>query len=189
MTNLYDSNVVDILPEALKNDFKVHALGYALSQAVKKLLDWSVKTSVFATIDSADEPVVDLLAIELGTQYYDVSFPLSVKRDLVKNTLAWYTSAGTTATLKELINAVFGSGDIIEWWQEEDADPYTYKIRTEAPITGNEVNDFTDTVRKVISVRSHLTAVEITRHTTGESFLGCGQTAYTISKDIKEGGI
>lgn len=189
MINLYDSNITDILPEALKRDPRVKALGYALSQAMKRTIEYSLKTSVYAAIDTADEDVVDLLAIELQTQYYDVSMPLSVKRDLVKNTLSWYKNAGTTKTLMELIEAVFGSGDIIEWFNDTGADPFTYKIRTEAPITGTEVDDFGDMVKKIVNIRSHLSAVEFTRNTSGECYLMAGQTAYTLSKDIREGGI
>lgn len=188
MINLYDSNITDILPDAIKDDPRVKALGYALSKANKRMVEYSVKTRVFAAIDAASEEVVDLLAIELQTQYYDVTLPLSVKRDLVKNTLAWYKNAGTTKTLTELILAVFGSGEIIEWW-EDDSEPFTFKIRTEAPISGDEVNEFSRMVAKVINIRSHLESIEFTRNTSGDCFIVCGGSAYTISQDIREGGI
>lgn len=191
MINLYNSSITDILPDRFTEDPRVQALGFSLSQAVKKLMDYSAATMVYAAIDSAAEEVVDLLALELKTQYYDVTMPLSVKRDLVKNTFAWYKNAGTEKTLNELITAIFGSGDIIEWWEdpEAEADPFTYKIRTEAPITGNEVNDFSKIVRNVVNIRSHLSAVEFTRNTSGYGYFGVAQTAYTINNNIKEGGL
>lgn len=188
MISLYDSSITDILPDALKNDPRVEALGYAIKMAMQRFIDSSVKTRVFSDIDDASEEVIDLLAIELRTQYYDTSLPLSVKRDLVKNTFSWHRQAGTLKALEELVTAVFGSGEIIEWWNDTGADPYTYKVRAEVPITGNEVTDFGNMVSNVVNVRSRLSAVEFTRNTSGECWIGCGQNAYTISRDIREGG-
>ena len=37
MINLYDSNITDILPEALAADPKVQALGYAFKRANQRL--------------------------------------------------------------------------------------------------------------------------------------------------------
>lgn len=187
MISLYDGKITDILPEVISENPKVQALSYALSQALKRTLGYIAKTKVFAAIDQADNEVLDLLAIELKTQYYDETLPVTVKRDLIKNTLVWYKNAGTTKTVTELITAIFGSGDIIEWF-ENDGEPFTFAIRTEAPITGDEVAEFSRMISKVINIRSHLTAIEFTRNVNGDCYLAGGQCAYQINKDIKEGG-
>lgn len=189
MISLYDSNITDILPDSLKSDPKTQALGYALKEANQRLLDYCANISVFAVIDELPDEIVDLLAIELRTQYYDETLPLQTKRNLVKNTFLWYQNAGTTKTLKELIRTVFGEGEIIEWWQEEDAEPYTFKIQTDAPVSGDDVEAFAEMIKNIINIRSHLTAIEISRTASGNVYGVVGQSSYTISKDIKEGGI
>lgn len=190
MITLYDSRITDILPDVFRDDPRVQALGFAVSEEIKRLIGYAVTARVYASIDTASEQIVDLLAIELRTQYYDTSLPLSVKRTLVKNTLVWYQSAGTITALNELIVSVFGSGDIIEWWQDEDEpDPFTFKIRTETPMTGNEVSEFTDMVKKIINVRSHISAVEFLRTVNGTCYVGSAQNGYTISHDIREAGL
>lgn len=189
MIDLYYGNITDILPDYFRNDPKVKALGFAMSKAIKKLIDYSIQTRVFSAIDNASDEVVDLLALELNTQYYEESLDITVKRNLVKNTFLWYKNAGTTKTVRELISTIFGEGEIVEWWQnEEETDPFTFRIITEAPITGDEVAEFTRMIANVTNVRSHLDAIEFLRTTSGNCYIGCGQSSYTVNKDIKEGG-
>ena len=90
MIKLQDSNITDILPEVFTSDPKNVALGYALQGAMRRLLEYSRTTSVYAAIDVADDDVLDMLAAELDTQYYDVLLDVEAKRKLVKNTLIWY---------------------------------------------------------------------------------------------------
>lgn len=190
MINLFDSNITDILPEVIKKDPKVQALGFALSQANKRLLNYCSNISVYAVIDSAPSEIVDLLAIELKTPYYNESLDVSVKRNLVKNSFLWYKNAGTTKTVNELIATMFGEGEVIEWWEPDGTGvPYTFKIRAIAPITGNEVEEFAAMIANVINIRSHLSAIEFTRLASGNVNAAVGQNSYTINKDIKEGGL
>ena len=101
-----DSQITQILPEILSERESVQALSFALHQAVKKLCHYCENISVFSSIDSAPEKVLDLLAGEMDTQYYDDSLPINVKRQLIKNTLPWYMGTGTPGALEELVTAV-----------------------------------------------------------------------------------
>lgn len=188
MINLYDSNIENILPEALAEKPSVKALGYAISQAIQRFYAYSSNTMLFSAIDNMPENIVDLLALELNTQYYDVALPLDIKRNLVKNTFLWYRHSGTAGALTELVNTVFGEGEVIEWWQD-NSEPYTFKIRTASPIVVNAVEEFNKMIKNVINIRSHLTSIEFSRSINGECYAVCGQSSYTINQDITEGGI
>ena len=134
MIKLQDSNITDILPEVFTSDPKNVALGYALQGAMRRLLEYSRTTSVYAAIDVAGDDVLDMLAAELDTQYYDVLLDVEAKRKLVKNTLIWYGKAGTPAAVEELITSVFGEGRVEEWF-DYGGEPFYFKVYTNATFT------------------------------------------------------
>lgn len=155
MINFYDSEILDILPDNTKSQPECIALSYALKKANQKLIEYANKTSLYAVIDKLPEKMLDLLAIELRTQYYDETFPVERKRALVKNTMQWYNKAGTVAAVQEMIDNVFSSGIILEWYETGGA-PGTFTISTTNTITPELLEEFNKVVRKVKNVRSHL---------------------------------
>lgn len=156
MVKLYDSNITDILPEVFAADPKVKALGYAINKAMQRLMDYCQNISVYATIDTLPENILDLLAVELNTQYYDDTMDIAVKRNLVKNTLNWYMYAGTAAAVTELVEVVFGNGEIEEWF-EYGGEPYYFKIHTSnIDTTDEKIHLAENLVNSVQNARSRL---------------------------------
>lgn len=159
MINLYDSNITDILPEPLSRDPNVQALGYAVQKAMQRLIDYCQNICIYPAIDTVPENILDLLAIEFNTQYYDDTMDIEVKRTLVKNTLKWYTRTGTVAAVTELVESVFGSGKVDEWFNY-GGEPYHFKIRTyNMSITDEMIQLAELLVKSVQNVRSHLEEV------------------------------
>lgn len=155
MINFYDSEILDILPDNMKSQPECIALSYALKRANQKLVKYANMTSIYAVIDELPEKMLDLLAIELRTQYYDESFPVERKRSLVKNTMQWYNKAGTVSAVQEMIDNVFSSGIILEWY-ETGGQPGTFSISVTNTITPELIEEFNKVVRNVKNVRSHL---------------------------------
>lgn len=158
MIRLQDSQITQILPDYLSRETHVQALSYALGQAVKRLIDYCENTAVFATIDSASGDVLDLLALELDTQYYDDSMPIAQKRELIKNTMVWYMRAGTPAAVEELISTVFGKGKVEEWFQY-GGQPYMFRVMTSADSSLEAITQFEKLIQKIKNIRSHIESV------------------------------
>ena len=173
MINLYDSNITDILPAALASDPKVQALGYAFKRATQRLMDYCQNISLYAAIDTAPEELLDLLAVEFNTQYYDTSMDIEVKRKLVRNTFIWYMHTGTAAAVTELVEAVFGSGEIEEWFQY-GGDPYHFKIHTFNVEATDEMLQLAERlVNSAQNVRSHLEEVIVELMESMTLYTGC----------------
>ena len=173
MIKLYDSNITDILPEALAEDPRVQALGYALGRGIQRLIGYSQNIGIYSSIDTLPEQIVDLLAVELNTQYYDDTMSLDIKRSLVKNTLNWYMHTGTAAAVQELVESVFGSGDILEWFQY-GGDPYHFKVRTyNVSATDEMLQQAEILVRSIQNARSHLEEVIVEVKDSMNLFFGC----------------
>ena len=158
MIKLQDSNIIDILPEAFTSDPKNIALGYALQRAIQRLIGYSRTTSVYSTIETADDSVLDMLAAELDTQYYDVNLDIAAKRKLVENTLVRYGKAGTPAAVEELISSVFGEGRVEEWFDYGGA-PFYFKVYTDAMFTEDMISKFDNMLENVKNTRSKLETI------------------------------
>lgn len=194
MISLYDSNISDILPESISELPNVKALGYAISQAIKRLIEYSENTSVYAMIDSAPEEILDMLALDLNTQYYDDTLDIESKRNLVKSTFIWYTNAGTPSSVEELVKSVFGYGEVKEWFEYGD-DPYYFKVVTDASFDEASSDLFSRMLGRVKNERSHIRVIEM--HRTAEQTEMCGVGLRAIYKpaaiieslDIGDSGI
>lgn len=162
MIKLRDSQIAQILPEYLSARPDVRALSYAISRAMQRLIDYCGNISVYAMIDTATDDVLDMLAVELNTQYYDDSLDIEAKRRLIKGTMVWYMHAGTPQAVEELIAAVFGEGSVQEWFEYGDQ-PYYFKIVTNAQMTPETDALFSMMLERVKNARSHIRAIDIHR--------------------------
>lgn len=173
MISFYDGQLTDILrAHNLTDDPAVQALSLALREGTRMLYRYAQTCYIYCSIDTAPEKVIDLLAAELRTQYYNQGLPLETKRALVRNTLIWYMTAGTPAAVEELVAVVFGEGEVKEWF-EYGADPYWFKIVTNALLTEDAITYFTEMIRRVKNTRSHIGAIEIHRTTEQTIYAGC----------------
>lgn len=181
LISYYDGQITDILPWHISDSPEVKALGYAIKKGTQLLYRYAQHLYLWTDIDNQPEDVLDLMAAELRTQYYKQDLDIEAKRRLVKGTFAWYMTAGTPEAVEELITAIFGEGEVKEWF-EYDGKPYCFKVITSAIMTP-DINDFfTMMIQRVKNTRSHLDAVEIKRRTDQTIFAGVGQfTSYKPS--------
>ncbi len=163
---LHDGKITDILPDNIKTDPLVEAVGYAVSNAMKSMLGYARKAGVYAAVDLLDGEAVDLLAAELRTKYYGPWLDLDEKRQMVKKTLPWYYRAGTLSTVKELTDFVFKDAQVEEWFQYA-SDPYLFRLLvevTDQDISMEKYTEFLKSLRGVKNTRSHLEAVVFRHH-------------------------
>lgn len=176
MIKLRDSQITQILPEYLSDRAAVRALSFALGRAVERVIAWCGNIGVFAVIDSAPDYVLDMLALEMNTQYYDDSLPIQEKRKLVKSTMVWHMSAGTPKAVEELVAVIFGKGKVLEWF-EYGGNPYCFKIFTDTILTEDMMETFSGMIFRVKNIRSHLDGIEIKRNLFLMEHIVCARTS------------
>ena len=174
MISYYDGQLTDIMPGNITQKPEVKALSYALQQACRLLYKYSQRLYIYSNLDEQPEEVIDLLASELRTQYYRSTLDLATKRQLVKNTLIWYMSAGTPEAVEELIAAVFGEGKVKEWFEYGD-EPYYFRVETNAILTSEMIDFFSALIGRVKNTRSHIRSVDIRRTIEQRISAGAGQ--------------
>lgn len=172
MISLYDSSLESVLPNFLKQNNEVKAFCYALDRQVKKLLTRAAVLTIWYDLQNVDESLLDYLAIELRTQYYATDLEITMKRQLIANTLIWYQKAGTIAAIDELISIVFGSGKTQEWYTY-NGNPHHFKVQTSNPIvTEEDLQKFNEIIRNIKRRTATLDTVEIVLTATMNTYYG-----------------
>lgn len=145
---LYDALLTDIAPHSLTGTADMEAYALALRDAVRLILDKSEKTMFYYNFDSQEEQVIDFMAVEWRTQYYEGALEPERKRELVKNTLPWHLKAGTDGAVNGLLATMFGNGKIIPWY-EYGGKPWHAQISANIEYSGDTMEKFEAMLKKV----------------------------------------
>ena len=193
MIKFTEGGLIDIWPE---KDPEIQALSYALQQQFKKLKAYADKTQCYSDVDDLAEDILDYFAVEMRSMYYEQNLDIQKKRDIVTNTMKWYTHAGTPATVEEMVAVIFGSGQVVEWfdYDEPPFTPGTFDIITSARLTPDIIDQLNWMIQKAKNVRSHVRRVLINREAHSSIHLAAFQTAVqectvlNIIREDKEAG-
>lgn len=190
MTKLFDGRIADLFQNAGKYNPEIIAISYAVLQEKRRIMARADRTRTMAMIDQLPEDILDLLAVELRSPYYSGDMPIEKKREIIKNTLVWYSKAGTPAALEELISILFGQGEVVEWFDFTDPPytPGTFDIVTDARMTEDIVELFLQIIRRVKNTRSHLRRVLVERTGTMQEYVGAGMVA-APKTNVLNGGL
>lgn len=162
MIKLSDAELTTVLPPYIKESNEVQAISFAFKKGMEKMIEYAKLSMLYAEIDNLPDEIIDLLALELQSQYYDDSMEIEIKRKIVKNSIAWYAKGGTVSAVDEMVQAVFGEGEVIEWYKY-GGKPGTFYIKTNAELSPDIIEKFNEIINKVKNMRSHLTNITINR--------------------------
>ena len=137
MTKLYDGQLIDLIQNNSRYNVEIQAISYALQMEKRRIMELAQHTRTMAIVDDLPEAILDVMAVELRTQYYTSDMTIDQKRDVVKNTMQWFCKAGTPAAVEELVYSIFGKGDVVEWFNftEGEVEPGTFDIITAVSYT------------------------------------------------------
>ena len=149
MIKLFDSYVTDIMPELFSENPHVQAIAYAIHQRMLLIQAYDAVSTILCDVDEATNDVLDALATEFRTQYYDANLDIQSKRNLIKGTLLWYMTAGTPAAMKELAESIFSDVTVTE-----NAGQFTFRVNTTDLITETNYNAFISMIDSIKNARS-----------------------------------
>ncbi len=164
MIKLEDVLLSDIAPHSLLGTVDMDAYSMTLRDAIRLLLGMSEKTMVYYNFDKQSEKIIDLMALEWRTQFYDGEMELERKKELVKNTLPWYLIAGTDGAVNGLLETLFGNGRIVPWY-EYGGQPYHAKVSANIEYSEDIMEKFDTMLRKVKKASTILDEIEMKNFT------------------------
>lgn len=138
MIKLTDARLTDALPKTLAEQPWVQALAEASRKMRRRVMAYADRTRLFCDIDEASEEVLDALAVELQTPLYKNDYPLTVKRQIVKNSMLYYIRSGTRGAVEELLADIYQGAEVEEWF-EYGGEPNYFRVaidisRTTVPV-------------------------------------------------------
>lgn len=173
MADIQDVSLIDAAPPNIAEDPECAAILNAASAAFRKLAEKAERLILLPNIDKQPSEIVDELAYHYHVDFYDASLPLETRRELVKNHNEWHRIKGTPAAVERIIQTVFGSGHLVEWFEREGMEPYTFEVHTNnAEAAGEKIQQFTAAVNAVKNVRSHMTRIVIDETESGTVYVG-----------------
>lgn len=138
MIKLTDARLTDALPKTLAEQPWVQALAEASRKMRRRVMAYADRTRLFCDIDEVSEEALDALAVELQTPLYKNDYPLTVKRQIVKNSMLYYIRSGTRGTVEELLADIYQGAEVEEWF-EYGGEPNYFRVaidisRTTVPV-------------------------------------------------------
>jgi phage tail P2-like protein len=183
MDEIRNVSLVDAAPPNIAEDPECAAILNAASAAFRKLADKAEMLILLPNIDRQPSEIVDALAYHYHVDFYDATLPLEIRRELVKNHNEWHRIKGTPAAVERIIQTVFGSGYLVEWFERDGMEPYTFEVHTgNKSATGEKINQFVAAVNAVKNVRSHMVRIVVDENTSGKMYVGA---AIVIRDKIK----
>ena len=123
-------------------------------------------------IDTAKESVLDHLAYHLHVDEYDTSYPIEVKRRMVKQSIPIHKHKGTPFAVKTAIATVYESGQLEEWFSY-GGEPYRFRVSgITDPLTGAaDIRRLLTLINSAKNKRSWLDYVQFKRSTATENHI------------------
>lgn len=116
-TSLRECPLESVLPPGIEKETEMIALCRVVDLWIGRVLDMCEGLNIWSDLSKAREDVLDYLAVELRTQFYEKTLPIEVKRKLIANTLVWHEKAGTDLPIAESVSYVFGRGEVENWYE------------------------------------------------------------------------
>lgn len=134
MIKLTDARLTDALPKTLAEQPWVQALAEASRKMRRRVMAYADRTRLFCDIDEASEEALDALAVELQTPLYKNDYPLTVKRQIVKNSMLYYIRSGTRGAVEELLADIYQGAEVEEWF-EYGGEPNYFRVAIDISLT------------------------------------------------------
>ena len=134
MNDIYTVSLNDIAPPNLINDTQIHNIITALDPQLQTISSQSANTLIIPKIDTAPDKLLDILAVQFHSDFYDLAGTTDMKRGAVKDSIKWHMKKGTVSAIIQALKILGIDAEFIPWWKF-GGQPYTFRLK--AYITGD----------------------------------------------------
>ena len=180
MKELNNISLSDIAPSSIKDDENISAIIKALDPELKLITNETQQEFILSRIDSLDSGVLDLLAWQFHTDFYDLTRDLDAKRGQVKDSILWHMKKGTAWAILKALDMIGVEAEFINW-HEFGGEPYTFKIKANIPLDYHKYTDKDKIIQNIIraineskAARSFLVYLDAHLNDSDKKFLFAG---------------
>ena len=124
---IYSTDFTDYLPEPLKRDEKMLAMAKTMTDKMLEVSGLSNRVLIYSRIDELPEELLDILAYDFHCDWYDTSYQIEVKRNVIKSNAIIHKRLGTKYAVTKALTDVYKTATVQEWF-EYGGNPYCFKV-------------------------------------------------------------
>lgn len=177
--NINNADICELLPQILKNDKDIYAFAKAFEVQLKKSINYAKNIIIYSNVDNLPELILDQLAYDLKCDWYDKSYNIDTKRDLIKNCIKVHTYKGTIYAVETAVNSIYPC-EITEWF-DYGGEPFGFKLSltiNSTGITEKLIDKLIEQINYYKNARSHLDDLSIAVVESGSLYTGAGVEIY-----------
>ena len=123
------TSLLDLLPDSISKDSDVSAAAKALDIPLREMTGVLDLPSIYVSIDSLTSEQLDHLAYSWDASVWRDSWPIELKRSIVKQVVQEKRKKGTRKAVEEAVEALGSAATIQEWWETTPkGTPHTFTI-------------------------------------------------------------
>lgn len=160
MNDIYSTDFSEFLPGALRHDPKMTALARTLTEQLLTVSGSMDNVLIYSRFEELPEDLVDILAYDMHVDWYDYSYPLQVKRDMVKNSVKVHKKMGTKYAMETALGSIWPKSEVEEWFNY-GGEPHHFRVVcdvTEDRITAS-FSQLIKAIRMYKRLSSHLDGI------------------------------
>lgn len=190
MNNIEDYFIHKNLPQSLDKE-NVQEVAKVVDDTLLSFDKTITEVLIYPAIDMLGSELINTLAIQMHCDFYDDTLPLAVRRNLVKNSIAWHRIKGTPAAVEQMIQTVYQTG-VVEEWFDYGGEPFFFKVNLgDSQITTQKIKNLIKMINVSKNVRSWLEVLRFSKSIDITRYLGCFADVhkkYEIIPGIVQGG-
>ena len=190
MNNIEDYFIHKNLPQSLDKE-NIQEVAKVVDDTLLSFDKTIAEVLIYPAIDMLGSELINTLAIQMHCDFYDDTLPLAVRRNLVKNSIAWHRIKGTPAAVEQMIQTVYQTG-VVEEWFDYGGEPFFFKVNLgDSQITTQKIKNLIKMINVSKNVRSWLEVLRFSKSIDITRYLGCFADVhkkYEIIPGIVQGG-
>lgn len=128
---MIEFDIAQLFPKFLLSDRNGFAMATAIERALRILCDTVQRSlDVLQDVEKMPEWRLDEMAWELNLPWYEYDQDIQGKRNQILSATQVYAQLGTTAAVERVIQDIYGSGYVEEWFQYQ-GDAFSFQVYTD----------------------------------------------------------
>ena len=144
----------EILPQSLEDE-KVNGIIAAVDELFGETERDTHLLALYERLDELPTAVLNLLAWQYHVDFFKYDMTDEVKRNLIRQSIAWHRIKGTPTAVEEMVTAIYATAEVEEWYTY-DGEPFHFRVNIfgEAVTDAEILKDLQTAVYAVKNVRS-----------------------------------
>lgn len=177
MNRLENLQLTQLLPASIAADTTVKNISLSVETILQTVAGQTAAVLLLPHLDELPEAIIDELAWQYHVDAYSADFAIDVKRQLIRQSIAWHHKKGTPAAVTDMLSTIYASAQLEEFW-EYGGEPYHFRVtvgedRTDSAQT---IDDAIMVIKLSKNVRSWLDGIKFRRNITGTIYLGAAMS-------------